>query len=81
MTGAGRARTVSQGRSWTRRLPILPTGLGSRPLRVLWREVLAGEGDHQGYVTTDNYHWVCEPCFADFQGEWNGLSSTPARQP
>lgn len=25
------------------------------------------DGDLQrGYVTTDNYHWVCERCFQDF---------------
>jgi hypothetical protein len=28
------------------------------------------EGDlHRGYVTSDTYHWVCEPCFVDFQDE------------
>jgi len=28
------------------------------------------EGDlHQGFVTLDNYHWVCERCFADFREE------------
>lgn len=20
-----------------------------------------------GYATGDNYHWICEPCFADFR--------------
>lgn len=28
------------------------------------------QGDLQrGDVTVENYHWVCEPCFADFKGE------------
>jgi hypothetical protein len=29
----------------------------------------AGENEYRrGYVTDDdNYHWVCEPCFADFR--------------
>lgn len=22
---------------------------------------------HQGYATSDEYHWVCEKCFADFR--------------
>ena len=22
-----------------------------------------------GYVTSDDYHWVCETCFADFRDE------------
>lgn len=22
---------------------------------------------NEGYVTTDNYHWICEGCFADFK--------------
>ncbi len=27
-------------------------------------------GDLQrGYVTSDDYHWICEPCFADFRDE------------
>lgn len=26
------------------------------------------EGDlHEGYVTSDGYHWVCEPCYIDFK--------------
>jgi hypothetical protein len=32
------------------------------------------EGDlHHGYVTEDHYHWVCEPCFADFREEMGWL--------
>lgn len=31
----------------------------------------AGEGDlHEGYVTQDGYHWVCENCFEDFRDEF-----------
>lgn len=22
---------------------------------------------HDGYVTEDNYHWICESCFEDFK--------------
>ena len=22
---------------------------------------------HVGYVTSDSYHWICEPCFNDFR--------------
>jgi hypothetical protein len=27
---------------------------------------------HQGYTTTDDYHWICETCFGDFKHlfEW-----------
>lgn len=27
---------------------------------------------HEGYSTTDNYHWICDDCFKDFkdQFEW-----------
>ena len=29
------------------------------------------EGDlDRGYVTSDDYHWVCESCFADFRDEF-----------
>lgn len=24
-----------------------------------------------GYVTDDNYHWICEPCFNDFKNKFN----------
>lgn len=24
---------------------------------------------HRGYVTDNDYHWVCEACFADFRDE------------
>lgn len=35
-----------------------------------WAKFSVAEGDrHLGYVTLDNYHWVCEECFADFHGE------------
>lgn len=31
-----------------------------------------GEGDlHEGYVTQDRYHWVCEKCFKDFREEFD----------
>lgn len=30
---------------------------------------LADADLHRGYVTEDNYHWVCEPCFDDFKEE------------
>ncbi len=30
---------------------------------------LAEDDLHKGYVTRDNYHWVCEDCFADFRDE------------
>lgn len=23
-----------------------------------------------GYVTTDNYHWICESCFVDFKAKF-----------
>ena len=25
---------------------------------------------HEGYATADDYHWICEPCFQDFQEEF-----------
>ena len=25
----------------------------------------------EGYVTDDNYYWVCKPCFVDFGPEMN----------
>lgn len=25
---------------------------------------------HEGYATTDDYHWICEPCFRDFQEQF-----------
>ena len=28
--------------------------------------LMSGDLSH-GYVTLDNYHWVCDDCFADFQ--------------
>ena len=35
---------------------------------------------HSGYATDDRYHWVCEPCFQDFSGEFgwdrNPLATT-----
>jgi len=30
---------------------------------------LVDETLHQGYVTDDGYHWICESCFSDFQIE------------
>ena len=30
---------------------------------------LAKEDLHSGYVTTDDQHWVCSPCFEDFREE------------
>ena len=60
-----------KGRRWTLR--------GYRPNREGWdhdhcelcgAKFSLAEGDlHQGYVTTDYYHWVCESCFADFRDE------------
>lgn len=28
---------------------------------------------HEGYVTKDNYHWICPQCFNDFRNlfKWN----------
>ena len=26
---------------------------------------------HQGYTTEDDYHWICDPCFADFREMFN----------
>ena len=26
---------------------------------------------HAGYATLDEQHWICEPCFDDFRGEFN----------
>lgn len=26
---------------------------------------------HQGYVTQNGYHWVCENCFNDFKDEYH----------
>ena len=25
---------------------------------------------HEGYATEDDYHWICETCFADFRDEF-----------
>ena len=25
---------------------------------------------HEGYTTTDDYHWICEPCFEDFREQF-----------
>ncbi len=27
---------------------------------------------HEGYTTQNNYHWICDPCFTDFNElfEW-----------
>jgi hypothetical protein len=25
----------------------------------------------KGYVTEDNYHWICDSCFNDFRDEFN----------
>lgn len=25
----------------------------------------------RGYATPDGYHWICEPCFADFQAQFD----------
>lgn len=32
---------------------------------------------HTGYATSDNYHWVCEPCFNDFRDafQWTLMES------
>lgn len=33
-----------------------------------WRKFSAREGDlREGYSTQDEYHWICEQCFADFR--------------
>jgi len=31
------------------------------------------EDIQNGYVTMDNYHWICEPCYKDFKDafEWS----------
>jgi hypothetical protein len=60
-----------KGRTWVLR--------SYRPYRDGWdhdhcelcaSKLSLSEGDlHRGFVSTDNYHWVCEPCFTDFQGE------------
>ncbi len=26
---------------------------------------------HEGYATPDDYHWICEQCFRDFQGQYH----------
>ena len=32
---------------------------------------MLAEGELQeGYCTTDEYRWICEPCFEDFRGEF-----------
>jgi hypothetical protein len=31
----------------------------------------------RGYVTEDGYHWVCEPCFADFQARFQWATVQP----
>jgi hypothetical protein len=25
---------------------------------------------HEGYVTEDDYHWICEDCYEDFKGQF-----------
>jgi len=33
-----------------------------------WATFSEREGDlHEGYVTADDYRWVCDECFADFK--------------
>lgn len=34
----------------------------------------------RGYVTEDDYHWVCEKCFADFRDQFGwSIVQTPDR--
>lgn len=28
---------------------------------------------HEGYVTLDDKHWICEQCFHDFQGRFGWI--------
>jgi hypothetical protein len=31
-----------------------------------------------GYVTDDDYRWICQQCFADFKGEFNWVVADEA---
>lgn len=38
---------------------------------------LAANDLHKGYVTEDRYHWICEPCFADFANSFGWTIVSP----
>jgi len=59
-----------KGRSWSLRGHSARKDWDHDHCEFCGRKFSAAQGDlHRGYVTTDNYHWVCEDCFADFEEE------------
>ena len=35
----------------------------------------------EGFVTDDNYHWICRECFEDFRGRFGFRVEAPEGQP
>ena len=36
---------------------------------------------HEGYVTLDDYHWVCSKCFIDFKDRFEWVEVDPKFRP
>ncbi len=45
------------------------------------RKFSTREGDlNDGYVTSDNYHWVCNDCYEDFKAVFNWTPPSDAER-
>ena len=43
----------------------------------IWDRVHGTNEFDRGYVTADDRHWICEPCFADFKDRFRLNTSAP----
>ncbi len=51
--------------------------------KKIWDRASGDDEADVGYTTVDDYHWVCDECFDDFNSRrWTvGSHPDPARQP